>query len=72
MKRYYYPNTQVILRKTLKKGLIVKKLDGQRMLVSYYDNNKLKYEVITELDIIDDDEYLKIRNRINTINKIID
>jgi len=55
----------------MKMGQIVKKID-EKYLVSYYDsNNKLKYDIITEIDVIDEEEYAVIKNRINTINKII-
>jgi len=67
----YYTDQHVLLRKNMKMGQIVKKID-EKYLVSYYDsNNKLKYDIITEIDVIDEEEYAVIKNRINTINKII-
>lgn len=72
--KYYYIDQKVLLRKNMKMGQIVKKLpnDNSKFIVSYYDdNNKLKYDIITETDIIDENEYQIIRKRINTINKIL-
>lgn len=70
MKRYI--NQRVLLRKNLKIGQIVKVLPNEFFLVSYYDdNNKFNYLLVSELDIIEESEYEIIRNRINTINKIL-
>lgn len=70
-KKYYYTNQKIIIRKNLLLGQIVKLLPNNRFLVSYYENNKFKYDVIDKNGIVDDDEYEIIKNRINTINKII-
>ncbi len=68
-----YPKKQVLLRENMKVGQIVKKLDNvNKWLVSYYDEyNKFKYTVIEEVDIIEENEYKIIKNRINTINDIL-
>ena len=68
-----YPKKQVLLRENMKVGQVVKKLEtGNKWLVSYYDdNNKFKYVVIEEMDIIEENEYEIIKNRINTINQIL-
>lgn len=68
-----YPKKQVLLRENMKVGQIVKKLDNvNKWLVSYYDEyNKFKYTVIEEVDIIEENEYQIIKNRINTINDIL-
>lgn len=71
MKRYYVKQ-QVVLRKNLKLGQIVKSLPDHKYLVSYYENNNLEYDVITNVDIVDKEEYEIIRNRINLINKLLD
>ena len=70
MKRYV--NQKVLLRKNLKIGQIVKILPNEFFLVSYYDdNNKFNYLLVSDIDIIEESEYEIIRNRINTINKIL-
>lgn len=68
-----YPKKQVLLRENMKVGQVVKKLETvNKWLVSYYDdNNKFKYVVIEEMDIIEENEYEIIKNRINTINEIL-
>ena len=68
-----YPKKQVLLRENMKVGQIVKKLTTiNKWLVSYYDDkNKFKYAVIDEIDIIEENEYQIIKNRINTINEIL-
>lgn len=71
MKKYYYTDQKIIIRKNLLLGQIVKILPNNRFLISFYENNKFKYDVITELDIVDEEEYEVIRKRINTINKLI-
>ena len=67
----YYTDQKVLLRKYLKIGSIVKSLPRNKYLVSYYEENKLKYDIITEEDIMDEKEYDVIKNRINTINKLL-
>jgi len=72
MKRYYL-GQKVFLRKNFKMGKVVKKLtDKNKYLVSFYCENRLVYDVISPSDIIDEEEYQIIRNRINTINRLID
>ena len=68
-----YPKKQVLLRENMKVGQIIKKIDDKnKWLVSYYDdNNRFKYVLINENDIIEEDEYQIIKNRINTINEIL-
>ncbi len=70
MKRYY-TDQRVLLRKNMKSGQIVKPYED-KYVVSYYDGGSLKYDIITEMDVIDDKEYEIIRKRINLINKILD
>jgi enolase len=67
----YYPDQKVLLRKYLKLGSVVKSLPRNKYLVSYYEENKLKYDIITEEDIMDEKEYDVVKNRINTINKLL-
>ena len=71
MKKYYI-DQKVILRKNLKLGSIVRTITNKTYLVSYYEDNIFKYDVISEIDIIDEDEYEIIRNRVNLINKLLD
>lgn len=69
----FYIDQKVLLRKNMKMATVVKKLTGTaKWVVSYYDeNNKFVHDVITELDVIDDNEYEIIKRRINLINKIL-
>jgi hypothetical protein len=63
---------KILIRDVFKMSKIIKKLDSGKILVEYYDyNNKLKYKIITENDIIDENEYIKIKNRNNKINKVL-
>jgi hypothetical protein len=57
----------------MKMATIVKKVTGKdKWIVNYYDeNNKFIHDVITELDVIDEVEYEKIKHRIDLINKIL-
>jgi|GEM_PF-4127361 len=73
MRKKYHIKQNVILRKNMKLGQIIKLLpnDDSKYVVSYYENNILKYDVITELDIVDNKEYEKIKKRIDIINKIL-
>ena len=44
----------------------------QTELVSFYENNIFKYEVVTDdAEIVEEKEYEVIRHRINTINKLL-
>lgn len=70
----YYIDQKVLLRKNMKIGQIIKPLpsDKSKFVVSYYDDdNKLQYDIITEVDIIEEEEYEIIRKRVNTINKLL-
>ena len=69
----FYTNQNILLRENMKVGTIVKKIPNtEKYLASYYDEfNKFKYIVIAEMNVIDDTEYEVIKNRINSINKII-
>jgi hypothetical protein len=68
-----YKNQKVLLRKNMKMATVVKKVTNKdKWIVTYYDqNNKFVYDVISEIDIIDDLEYEIIKRRINLINKIL-
>lgn len=71
MRRWEEQN--VLMRDLMKIGKIVKVMEDDRYLVSYYDErNKFKYRMITEADIIDQEEYEIIRKRVNSINKLLD
>jgi hypothetical protein len=70
MKRWEEQN--VLIRDLMKMGKIVKVLNEDRYLVSYYnEKNKFKYRIIEEADIIDEKEYEIIRKRTNRINKLL-
>jgi hypothetical protein len=46
--------------------------DNDKWLVSFYDDrNKFRYKIVTEMDIIEEDEYQVIQKRINGINEIL-
>jgi hypothetical protein len=68
-----YTRQQVLLRENMKIAQVVKKINNQeKWLVSYYDdNNKFKYAVVSEMDIIEENEYEIIKRRINIINDIL-
>ena len=70
-KVYYYKGKRVILRDGLVLGEIVKVLPNKYFLVSFYENNKFKYSIIEEYDIVDEEEYQVIRKRVNFINSIL-
>lgn len=68
-----YKNKKVLLRDNFKISKIEKKLNNNRWLVSFYnENNKFIYKIINgEEDIIEESEYEIIKNRNNKINKIL-
>ena len=70
---YFYTNQTILLIDYIKIATIVKKLEDDRYLCSYYDDeNKFKYKIITEMDVMDEKEYEIYRKRINSINDILD
>lgn len=71
MKRWEEQN--ILIRDLMKMGKIVKVLNEDKYLISYYnERNKFKYRIIDESDIIDEKEYEIIRKRTNRINKLLD
>jgi hypothetical protein len=69
--RRHYINDKVLIRDIMKIGTIDKIVEN-KFLVSYYLDNKLKYALIDENHIIEEDEYEKIKNRNNMINRLLD
>lgn len=68
----YYTDQKILLKKNMKLATIVKLLPSGGYLASYYENNKLKYDVIIdENDVLDEYEYEVIRKRINKINDLL-
>jgi hypothetical protein len=67
-----YIDQKILLRKNLLLGQIVKFLPNDKILVSYYEKNIFKYDIIDESEIIDEKEYDVIKNRVNSINKLLD
>ena len=63
----------VILRKNYKLALVekVNPKNTNELVVSYYDNNKLCYEIITTKDILPIDKYEAIKERFNNLNKLL-
>jgi hypothetical protein len=72
MNKYRHNNQQVVLKRDLRKVTIDKvSLDGDHYLVSYFtEYNKISYEVITESDILTEEEYIKIKKRADNIDKL--
>lgn len=64
----------VILRSGLYKAKIEKKIIGQNLwVVSYYDEqNKYQIRIIGEYEVIEENEYNKIKERHNKINKLLE
>lgn len=68
----YYKNSKVILSKTLGYATVVNVNDDGKIVVSYYDkDNKVIHALVTKDDILSDEQYEVIRNRLNTIIDII-
>ena len=63
----------VLLKKNLKLATIIKlnPKNDEELVVSYYDNNVLCYDIITEQNILPITLYEKIKNRKNKINRIL-
>ncbi len=64
----------VIIRQGLYKAKIDKKIpDKELWVVSYYDeNNKYTTRIIGENEVIEENEYNKIKERHNKINKLLE
>jgi hypothetical protein len=64
----------VILRRELYKAKIEKKItDTELWVVSYYDaKNKHTTRIIGQDEVIEEDEYNKIKERHNKINKLLE
>lgn len=63
----------VLLRKNMKLAMIekVNPKNEYELVVSYYEENKLKYEIISENDILPIPSYELIKERTNKINRIL-
>lgn len=72
MKKNRYSGQFVILKRDLRKVTIDKvSVDGESYFISYFtEYNKVTYEIITEADILTEEEYDKIKDRTNKINKL--
>lgn len=72
MKNLY--SKYVILRHGLYKAKIEKKISDQELwVVSFYDeNNKYTTRIIREDEVIEENEYNKIKERHNKINKLLE
>lgn len=68
-----YKDQRILLRKNMKIATVVKKVQNkEKWIVTYYnENNKFVHDIISEIDIVDDMEYEKIKKRINLINEIL-
>jgi len=72
-KMNHYIGDRVLLSKNLKIATIVKiREDNDKYVVSYYnESNKFVHELITDDDIMEPDEYEKVRTRNNNIRDIL-
>ncbi len=72
MKIYRHIKQLVVLKKDLRKVTIDKiSKDGDYYLISYFSEyNNIIYDIITENDIVTEEEYDKIKYRFNNINKL--
>ena len=64
----------VLLKKNLKSLAVIEKVNPKNeneLIVSYYVNNVLCYDIIDESHILPIDVYEQIKNRNNRINKIL-
>ena len=73
MKKYIF-SKYVILRRGLYKAKIEKKITGKALwVVSYYDEkNKFQTRIIGQDEVIEENEYNKIKERHNKINKLLE
>ena len=68
-----WKNKRVLLRDNFRYAIIINKIPSGKWLVSYFNHaNMLKYRIISEDDIIEEEEYKIIQNRNNKINSILD
>jgi hypothetical protein len=74
MKKHRYTGEFVILKRDLRKVTIDKiSVDGDSYFISYFtEYNKVTYEIITESDILTEEEYDKIKDRTNKINRLFE
>lgn len=72
--KWHLINDKVLLRSNMKMATILKRIKASdQYLISFYDfENKLKYKIVEDVDIIDEKEYEIIKKRINTINKLLE
>jgi hypothetical protein len=70
---FLYKNQIVLLKEGYYKAKLVKKIpEKNKWLAEYYDeNNKYHATLITEEDIMTEEEYLVIKRRNDLINKIL-
>ena len=71
-KSYFYINGNLLLSNSLKMSIPLKKLDDNKILVYFYDDdNKIRHRVITPNDTLSEEEYEKIRKRHNNIKRAL-
>ncbi len=72
MKKNRYNGELVILKKDCRKVTIDKvSVDGDSYFISYFSGyNKIVYAIITESDILSEEDYDIIKGRTNKINKL--
>ena len=60
-KSYFYINGNLLLRDSLKMSIPLKRLDDNKILVYFYDDNNItRHRVITPNDTLNEEEYEKI------------
>ncbi len=74
MGKYRYIGQHIVTRKDLRKVIIEKiSKDSIHYFISYFlTHNRLVYDIITEADILSEEEYDKIKFRVNKINNLFD
>ena len=71
-KSYFYINGNLLLRDSLKMSIPLKRLDDNKILVYFYDDNNItRHRVITPNDTLNEEEYEKIRKRHNNIKRAL-
>lgn len=66
-----YKNKIILLKNPIKKAKIIKKVDDKWLCEWWDDDNILKYKLITEEDVLEEEAYNIIKERNNKINKIL-
>lgn len=66
-----YKNKIILLKNPIKKAKVIKKVNEKWLCEWWDDDNILKYKLITEEDVLEEESYNIIKERNNKINKIL-